>query len=249
VDWKSAFRPACLEVLSGKSPCNIKAFYNHPWTLLPLLPIALLSPALGSAVMYILNLFTYLFVAMKLKTNVWLIILFMFFSGMLGNSNVGNIDGIAALGFILPPQIGLFFISSKPQIGVAVAIFWLIESWRGGGVQKTLNVFLPVVIAGMISFLMFGFWISNGLNGTTNNPWNASFGAKGVPIGAILLARALWKSEIKFAIIASPFLAPYLTTHSWAFMWLGLLSLFPQHFRFLALKDRFLNNLPWSRKS
>jgi hypothetical protein len=29
------------------------------------------------------------------------------------------------------------FCKSKPQIGVSVAIFWLIESWREGDVQKS----------------------------------------------------------------------------------------------------------------
>lgn len=248
VDWKGAFRKASLELLNGNSPYNAAAFFNPPWTLLPLLPIALLSPALGSALMYVLNFFVYLFVVLKLKTNVWLIIPFIFFSGMLVNSNNGNIEGIVALGFILPPQIGLFFILSKPQIGIAVAIFWLIESWREGGFQKVLNVFLPIVIAYIISFLVFGFWISNSLS-VVDTWWNASIWPRGIPIGVILLAMAIWKREIKFAIAASPFFATYLTVHSWAFAWLGLLSLFPQHFRFLAIKDGFLNNLPWHRKS
>jgi hypothetical protein len=248
VDWKGAFRKACLELLNGRSPYNVKAFLNPPWTLLPLLPIALLSPALGSAVMYVLNFFIYLFVVLKLKTNIWLIIPFIFFSGMLINSSNGNIDGIVALGFILPPQIGLFFISAKPQIGVAVAVFWLIESWREGGIQKALHVFLPIATTCLASFLVFGFWISNGFNGTVDNPWNASIWPNGVPIGIIILAIAIWKREIKFAIAASPFFAPYLSIHSWAFVWLGLFSLFPQHFRFSAIIDVFFYSFPWRRK-
>jgi hypothetical protein len=249
VDWKGAFQKASLELLSGRSPYNIGCYFNPPWALLPLLPIALLSPALGSAVMYVLNFFLYLFVVWKLKINVWLIIPFIFFSGMLINSSNGNIDGFVALGFILPPQIGLFFISSKPQIGMAVAIFWLIESWRDGGVQKTLKVFLPIVIALVVSFLVFGFWISNGLNGTDGNPWNTSIWPRGIPVGVILLAVSIWKREIKFAIAASPFFAPYLTIHSWAFVWLGLLSLFPQYIRLPAIKNNFFDKLPWRRNS
>jgi hypothetical protein len=248
VDWKGAFRKACLELLNGRSPYNNSAFFNPPWTLLPLLPIALLSPALGSAVMYVLNLFVYLFAAWKLKINVWLTIPFMVFSGMLINSNNGNIEGIIALGFILPPQIGLFFILAKPQIGVAVAIFWLIESWRAGGAQKVLIVFLPVVLAYIFSFLVFGFWILNSFN-VVDKWWNTSIWPRGIPIGVILLGLAIWKREIKFAIAASPFFAPYLTIHSWAFTWLGLLLLFPQQFRFSVVKDGFLNNLPWRCKS
>jgi hypothetical protein len=242
VDWKGAFRKACLELLNGKSPYDVVDFFNPPWALLPLLPIALLSPALGSAVMFVLNFFIYLFVVLKLKTNVWLIIPFIVFSGMLINSSNGNIDGLVALGFVLPPPIGLFFISSKPQIGMAVAVFWLIEAWRDGGFKRVLKVFLPIGIAILISFLVFGFWIVNGMNGTSDNPWNTSIWPAGIPVGLILLSLAIWKREIKFAIAASPFLAPYLTIHSWAFVWLGMLALFPQQLEFTALKNGFLRN-------
>jgi hypothetical protein len=214
VDWKGAFRMACLELLNGKSPYQVIGFFNPPWVLLPLLPLAFLSPALGSAVMFVLNFFVYLFVMMKLKTNVWLIIPFIIFSGMLINSINGNIDGLVALGFVLPPQIGLFFISAKPQIGMAVAVFWLIEAWLEGGVKKVFDVFLPLAIAVIISFLLFGFWILNGLKGTANNPWNTSIWPNGIPIGFIFLGLAVWKREIKFAIAASPFFTPYLSIHS-----------------------------------
>jgi hypothetical protein len=248
VDWKGAFRRACLELLGGKSPYRVTSFINPPWTLLPLLPIALLSPALGSAVMYVLNLFAYIFVVFKLKTNFWLIILFIFFSGMIANSNNGNIEGILALGFVFPPQIGLFFVLAKPQMGVAVAIFWMIESWREGGFQKILNVFLPVFIAYILSFLIFGFWIGNSFR-VVDTWWNASIWPKGIPIGLFFLVMAIWKREIKFAIAASPFLAPYLTGHTWAVVWLGLLSLFPHNFRFQIGRHGFISNLPWHRKS
>ena len=243
VDWKGAFRRACLELLDGKSPYQITCFFNPPWILLPLLPIALLSPALGCAVMYVLNFFSYLFVTLKLRTNFWLIIPFIFLSGMIVNSSNGNIEGILALGFILPPQIGLFFVLAKPQMGVAVAIFWAVESWRMGGFQKTVRVFLPVGIAYIVSFLLFGFWIKGSLQ-TVEVWWNASIFPKGVPLGLFLLAMAIWKREIKFAIAASPFFAPYLTWHTWAIVWLGLLSLFPQKIRFQSEQLISSNNSP-----
>lgn len=231
VDWKGAFRKASIELLKGNSPYHDTFFFNPPWTLLPLLPIALLSPALGSAVMYVLNFFCYLFVALKLRTNILLVIIFVLFSGMMLNSNNGNIEGILALGFILPPQIGLFFVLAKPQMGIAVAVFWAVESWRTGGIEKVIRVFLPVGLAYLISFLIFGIYIETSTE-LADVWWNASIFPKGIPIGLILLVIAIWKREIKFAIAASPFFAPYLTAHTWAIVWLGLLSLFPQRIQF-----------------
>lgn len=243
VDWKGAFRRAALKMLAGESPYQITSFFNPPWTLFPLLPIALLSPALGSAVMYVLNLFSYLFVAIKLKTNFWLIIVFVLLSNMILNSNNGNIEGILAIGFILPPQIGLFFVLAKPQMGIAVAVFWAIESYRTGGLEKIIQVFLPVVLAYIISFVIFGVYIKNSVQ-LADVWWNSSIFPEGVPIGIILLGIAIWKREIKFAIAASPFFATYLTPHTWAVVWLGLLSLFPQKIQFKREEVVQFNNLP-----
>lgn len=243
VDWKGAFQPAALKLLMGESPYQITSFFNPPWVLFPLLPIALLSPALGSAVMYVLNLFSYLFVTMKLKTNFWLIIIFLFFSKMLLNSINGNIEGLLAIGFVLPPQIGLFFILAKPQMGVAVAVFWAIESYRTGGLKETIRIFLPVGLAYIITFMIFGFYIGNSMQ-LADVWWNSSIFPRGIPIGVILLGIAVWKREIKFAIAASPFFVTYLTPHTWAVVWLGLLSIFPQKFNLTRKKIAQFNDIP-----
>jgi hypothetical protein len=191
-----------------------------------LTPVALLSPALGSAVIYVLNLFAFLFVMLKLKLNYWLILPTIFLSGMLINSANGNIDGILALGLIMPSPLGLFFLLAKPQISVAVIVFWIIEAWRIGGFFRVIRIFLPVITAYIISFLIFGFWIVNAFQ-VKDVWWNSSIWPVGIPFGLLFLGIAVWKREVKFAIAASPFLAPYLAEHSWAFVWLGLLSLFP----------------------
>jgi hypothetical protein len=245
VDWKQAFRQASLTLLRGESPYQISFFHNPPWILLPLLPIALLSPALGSAIMYVLNLFSYLFVAIKLKTNSWLLPIFVLFSNIILNSINGNIEGILALGFILPPEIGLFLVLAKPQMGIGAAIFWAVESYRTGGVEKAIRVFLPVGIAYIISFIIFGNYITSSMQ-LVDVWWNSSTFPEGIPVGIILLVVAIWKREAKFAIAASPFFAPYCTAHTWAIVWLGLLSLFPQKIRSQKEQRATSNTLPES---
>ena len=52
VDWKDAFRPAIYRMFNNEQ-IDGHGFYNPPWTLLPLLPIAWLSPGLGAAVIIV----------------------------------------------------------------------------------------------------------------------------------------------------------------------------------------------------
>jgi hypothetical protein len=55
VDWYSTYRPAALEILNLRSPYNIPSFFNAPWILLPILPIAFLPEKMGFAVMVALK--------------------------------------------------------------------------------------------------------------------------------------------------------------------------------------------------
>src|SRR5690606_38971700 len=69
-----------------------------------------------------------------------------------------NIDWLPLVGFVLPPQIGLFFILIKPQMGLAVALFWLVEAWREGGLREVIRVFGPVGAALALSLALYGLW-------------------------------------------------------------------------------------------
>jgi hypothetical protein len=238
VDWKGAFRPAVLNFINGISPYKVKVFFNPPWVLLPLIPIALLPPPLGSAVIFVVNIFAYVFVLQKFKINILLMVPFIFLSGMLTNSGNGNLDGLIALGFLMPPQIGLFFVLAKPQIGIAVAVFWAVEAYRNGGLMKLISTFLPVSIGFILSFLIYGFFIQNTID---NHEFNNGgvFWPYGIIIGIGLLAAAIWKRKIEFAVAASPFFSPYLGGPSRAIIFLGVFSLLsqliPARFRFTKI--------------
>jgi hypothetical protein len=228
VDWKIAYRPAAIEVLHGRTPYTVPRFVNPPWVLLPLLPIAFLSPPLGSAFMYVLNLFAFLFVMMRLRLNYWLIIPLLALSGMMVNQENGNIEGLLALGFILPPSIGMFFVLAKPQIGIAVALYWTVKAWRLGGPRQTVKILFPVAVGFLLTFLIFPDWL-HGAIWHAGASWNASLWPFGIPLGLVLVGLSLWKRQVKLAIAASPFFAPYLASYSWGIVWLGLVLLVPQH--------------------
>jgi hypothetical protein len=139
----------------------------------------------------------------------------------------GNIDWLAVLGFVLPPPIGLFFISIKPQIGIAVAPFWLIEAWRAGGWRQVLKTFMPFTVVVILSFALFGLWpINAGIY--SNLWWNASLWPMSIPVGLALFVTAVRKRKLEYAMAASPCLSPYVLFYSWGGALLAIISSVPE---------------------
>lgn len=245
IDWKMTFRPACWALLTGHNPYALGGFFNAPWVLLPLVPIALLSPALGTSLLCALNLIAFLFVAWRLQIPAWLAVPFVLFAGPLQGAANGNIEGLIALGLFLPPWIGLFAMLAKPQIGIAVAGFWIIERWRSDGWRGCTRLLAPVTLALIGSFLVFGFWPAAAPDLRTAW-WNASLWPWGIPIGATLSLFAVWRRNMRWAIGASPFLAPYLTGHTWAFAWLGGLLVVGEAWPMLRARAGRVTAIAWT---
>ena len=240
VDWIVSFRPAARSLLDLESPYTIPGFFNPPWALIPLLPFALLPAGLGAAFLFVLNIFSLVFAGKRMRMNVLALVVFLLFSGTLVNAWNGNIEGLLAIGFILPPQVGLFFVLCKPQFGLGVAIFWIVQAWREGGIRKVARVVAPVSIALGISFVLFGFWPAR-TPSLVDMRWNTSLYPYGVPIGLALLAGSLWSRNIFLAMASSPFFAPYVAGHTWAVTWLGILLLVPERIRIFHLVRKYVN--------
>ena len=224
LDWRVAFRPALLQFPDVYSLGKV---YNPPWAFLPLLPVALLSPGLGTTFLFMLNLFCWIFVAHRFELSPLYFVVFLFFSNVFVNCWVGNIEGLVALGLILPPPIGILFLLAKPQFGGAVVLFWLVESYRTGGLQAATRLALPAVVVILVSFVLFGFWPSHVLS-LPGREWNVSVFPWGVPFGAALLMLAFHRRDIRFAMMASPFFSPYLARYTWAIVWFGFLLILPE---------------------
>ena len=129
VDWHLAFRPAAQEILRGHSPYNISGFFNPPWTLIPLMPLALLPESLGRAFFLLMNLMIFVYVAYRLGASATTMLFFLLSPPVLHSLLNGNIDAFVVLGFVLPPPVGLFFLSLKPQIVPAFALFRVLDAW------------------------------------------------------------------------------------------------------------------------
>lgn len=214
VDWQTAFRPAALEILSLRSPYNVPGFFNPPWATIVLIPFALFPEQVGLVLLIIAGFISYAFVAHKLGGKIWAVIALLLSPPVMHNTLNGNIDWLAMLGVIMPPQIGLFFVTIKPQIGVAIVIFWLVESWRNGGWMETIRVFSPITLVTLVSFIFFGAWPLRA-QVEIDLWWNASLWPMSLPVGLALLIASLRKRDMFFSMGASPCFSPYILLHSW----------------------------------
>ena len=218
-DWINWFRPATLAMLSGESPYNIEGFFNPPWLLIPLIPLAFLPERVGVVVISIAYITSYIFVSRKLGAKALTIAVLLASPSFFYGLTFANVDWIVALGFLMPPQIGLFFVLVKPQIGLGISIYWLIESWRNGGMKHVVKTFFPVTIVLIISFILYGLWPLRSQQWASNSSlWPVS-----IPIGLVLLTTAIRNRSRGLSIVASPFLAPYVGVQSWAIATMGLL--------------------------
>jgi hypothetical protein len=141
VDWVESFRPATLEFMAGRSPYTVEGFFNPPWMLIPFIPFAILPIKISNLILVDIGLLCFLFIVFRLKIRPLIALLFLLFPTTLVVLHTVNIEWLVILGLVFPPQIGLFFILIKPQVGIAMAIYWLIVT------PNKLKTFLPVGLA------------------------------------------------------------------------------------------------------
>ncbi|NLF49532.1 MAG: hypothetical protein GX577_00200 [Leptolinea sp.] len=213
-DWHNHFRPATQALIQGKNPFDNKLYLNAPWTLIPMIPLLLVSEQVGRAILAIMALASLAFVGYRLGAKPLAIIFILLSPPVFQLMLDGNIDWLMALGFVLPPHIGLIFLAIKPQTGFVVALLWFYQAWKKNGWREVVRISTPVTILFLISFLLYGLWP---LNFSIVNEWkgNASLWPSSIPVGLALLATALRREKIEYAMAASPCLSPYVLLHSW----------------------------------
>lgn len=229
IDWRITFRPATLTLLSGASPYGDFFLVHAPWTLILLIPLAILPEAVGRVMLLFCGLASYMYVAHKLGAKPIAIIALLLSPLVMHVTLNGNMDWLAILGFVMPPQFGLFFISIKPQIGIAVGPFWLVEAWRAGGWKQVVKTFSPFTIVLLLSLLIFGLWPLEFIRqGVPQVFYNTSLWPLSMPVGVALFVASIRKRKIEYAMAASPCLSPYLLFYSWGGVLLSIISSVPE---------------------
>jgi hypothetical protein len=225
LDWIENYRPAALAIWHGASPYTIDHFFAAPWAVIPLIPLALLPYAMGRWCLLIAGLCGFAYTAYRLGARPLTLAFFLLSYPVLADLTNGNIEWLAMLGFVLPPQIGLIFVLIKPQIGIGITIYWLIEAYQLGGIVQVGKTSLPLMIVTSLSFLVFGFWPLHFLDTLamarkieTDNSiyYNASLWPFGLLIGLALLGISLIKKQKNLSIMAGPFLSPYALISTYA---------------------------------
>lgn len=224
IDWHETFYPALQKAVNGENPYEVPTFRNAPWTILVLLPFALFSKDVGGIIFFMASLAGYAWVAYRLKARPLAFIMFLFAPPVVYGLRMLNVDVLVLIGFVLPAPIGLFFILIKPQMGIVMALYWLAESWREGGVTKVIKTFSPVTLSLALSFVLFGNWVAGRQSDLLDSFWNASLWPWALPIGLVLAALSVRDRRKDYGMAASPFLSPYLAYHSWASVLVGQLQ-------------------------
>ena len=216
-DWDGNYRPASLAMLSGKSPYTVEPFFAPPWSLVPLWPLAILPVSIGRAALFWVTLIALAFTGYRLGARPLGVAIFILSPPVVHGLLNANIEWIPILGFVLPPQIGLLLVTAKPQTGFAVALFWIFEAWRKGGVREILRISWPLLITFLLSLLLYGLWpLRLGDVMPIAKDFNASFWPYTLPIGGALIVASLRKREARWAMGASPCLSPYALFHTWS---------------------------------
>ncbi len=216
IDWQLWFRPAAQEALAFRTPYTVKEFPSPPWALLPMLPLAILPLALSRAAWFLLSFIMFAWGIYRLGAKPLALAAFVGSPLVMHSLLNGNVDWIPVMGFSLPPQIGLFFVSVKPQMGSVVAVFWLFEAWRRGRVREVVRVFAPFTVVLLLSFVVFGFYPREWATVEVDQWWNASLWPVSIPIGLTLAVAAIYRRRIQFAMAASPLLSPYVLFHAYS---------------------------------
>ncbi len=222
-DWQAVLQPSTRSFLAGHNPYDEFRFLSPPWTFLVLIPPALLTPVKGSALFAIIGAVGYLLAFFRLKVKPIHLIFLVANPAFLASLFNPNFDWTVALGYTLPPQIGLFFVLTKPQISAPLVLFWFVEAWRSGGFRRVLIVFAPVTFAYGLSFIFFGPWILHVRGAVDSLSNTANLWPWGLLAGFVLISIGIRERKSKFTLLAGPFCSPYLAPYSWLPASLGLL--------------------------
>jgi hypothetical protein len=222
-DWTLYFRPAIKAMLSGQSPFTIPGYYNPPWTLLPLIPLSFVPTRIGAAIIVILHPFLFTYISYKLGAKPLVALAVGLSWPVLLSSISTNIEFMPFLGLLLPPQLGLFFFLTKPQMGIGPAIFLVVMAWRKEKTRGLIKLLLPITSVTIFSLLLYGFWPIDMMS-ASNNEWNISLWPWSIPIGVLIIYITVHKNNFRGSAVASPFFSPYITASAPSALLIAALS-------------------------
>ncbi len=221
-DWSGTYEPAALQVLQGHSPYNQPLYLNPPWAILLFLPFLLFPQAISRGLILVCSLAVLIYTTWRLHAPRVATVALLLSPTAVGSLLAGNLDMMVLLGLFLQPAWGLLLLMIKPQIGVGVALYYLTDAWRTNKAVGLLRTFGPVLLAYLISGLLFPIWLDRMIQKPLN-VWNRTLFPYGIPIGLFFLWLAIRRRNVFFALASTPFFSPYLTFYTYLIVQIGLL--------------------------
>lgn len=230
IDWENSFTPAAEALLAGENPYKADfgeiggttlRVYNPPWAFAIVAPLTLLPFSLSNAVMFWGAFITYTYVTYRLSGgDKWVTGFFLTTPMILIALGSGNVEWLVYLSLILPPPIAMLFLSIKPQVGIVMMVVLSLQAYRGGGWRGLIPLWLPLLLATLLSIAAYGAWWEWALK-SPDLDWNASLFPLLVPVGIYWIWLACLPEQDshtrwRFGLAASPLFSPYLTFHTWS---------------------------------
>jgi len=229
-DWTVHFSPAAQDLFNKDLYCSERyGFYNPLWVLFFIYPFSFLPVRVGNLLVSLLCLVGLAWVAYRRGAKPLDMALFLLMPQvqfMAGNGDF--VDVLTSIGFVLPPQIGLFFILAKPQAGVGLALYWFVLVWQKGKLKEVIRIFAPVLIAYMVLLLAYKPNLLQALLAAKDqvgmgSAHDVNMWPYGVIFGVLLLVSAIKKRDNGRAILSSVCFMPYVGFYTWPVALLGLL--------------------------
>jgi hypothetical protein len=225
-DWQFAYRPAVQLAVHGETPYLFGRFFNPPWLLLVLSPFALLPEKFGFSCFFVASYLGFAYLAYKMGAKPLAFFFFLASQPVIACVKTGNVDWIALMGVLMPPNIGLLFVLIKPQVGIGIALYWSIQEWKKSRFKGLLKLYFPTILALILSILVFGLWPLDifKIYNLGDARYNDSIWPVGIPVGLVLLTSALKNFELRKFIAFPPFLSPYVLMQSWSGVLLSMIA-------------------------
>ena len=214
IDWVEHFRPAALAWIAGGDPYAVAGYYNPPWLLPILAPLALLPAGVGRWALFAVTFALLALAARRMGNPPLMVVLVLLSPPALHGWLNANVDPLALAGLLLPVPLGLPLLLLKAQVGAGAALVLLIGSWRRGGLVGLARTLAPLALLLVWSWARFGAWPLVWLDAPGRSV-NASLWPWGLAVGVPTLALALRRGSLRLGLMAAPFCAPHVVFHSY----------------------------------
>jgi len=206
-DWVTVFRPAALNF--SHPYFNAGRFFNPPWLLILLYPLAILPPRVGAAILMTISILGIVFYVKSPPKIIAVILsapIMMIF-------RLGQLDGLLIWALMLPYGLGLPLLIAKPQ-GVFLTTIRRLN-------VKSVGATLGIII---LSIIIWGHWWQNIIGYFPDQTVNISLFPYSIPFGILLLYFGWRRDSDSLLAFGSLCFSPYFMTTSMLPLIAGLIK-------------------------